>query len=292
MLESENGCSNHMTQSVEEKRVGLATIESERHFVQIGREMLRADAMPRSDDAALEQRECGFDRVRGHHEAVLVADVFFRFVINGLALRSLRDGQPLVVQHRFIGHDHVHIFAHVLLQDFADRLGVCVSNVDELQFAAALDDADDGFLVIPIVASADTLPLSADVRFINFNSAVQHLVNFRHGEANSVAEIPCRFVADPERALDLIRTHALLSFAEQERSEKPLLQSQMAVIENRTGCDGELVITALAVKQLPCRGKLDCFHVASWALDTIGPAETDKQLPAALIGIKHLDYVN
>ena len=39
-------------------------IEAERHFFKVGREMLCADMMPSSHDAALQKRERGFDRVR------------------------------------------------------------------------------------------------------------------------------------------------------------------------------------------------------------------------------------
>jgi len=48
-----------MTQSVN-KQIGiLATIEAERHLIQVGREMLGAYLVPRSHDAALQQREGG-----------------------------------------------------------------------------------------------------------------------------------------------------------------------------------------------------------------------------------------
>ncbi len=69
-----------MTQSVD-KQIGiLAAIEPESHFVQISREMLCGDAMPRSDDAALEQRERGFNGVRMN----LAVNVNLRFVLNRL----------------------------------------------------------------------------------------------------------------------------------------------------------------------------------------------------------------
>lgn len=48
-----------------DKQIGtLATIESEGHFFQVRRKMFGADFVPRSDDAALEQRERRLNGVR------------------------------------------------------------------------------------------------------------------------------------------------------------------------------------------------------------------------------------
>ena len=50
-----------MTQGIEEQIGVLPAIESEAHFFQIGREMLRGNLMPRSHNAALQKTESGFD---------------------------------------------------------------------------------------------------------------------------------------------------------------------------------------------------------------------------------------
>lgn len=270
----------------------FATIEAERHFVQIGREVLGADAMPRANDAALEKRECGFDGVGRDHKAVLMANVLFRFVIDCFTLRPLRFGKARGVQNRLVGHDHVNILADVLLHDFADRLRRALFHVDEFQIAAALDNSDDGFFVLAIVSGACSMTLTADVGFIYFDGSVQHLVDFGHGEADSMAEIPRGFVTDSEGALDLIGAHSFFGFAEQQGSKKPLLQSQMRIVKDCSRRDGELIIAAFAVEQLLGRGEFHSGHFAAWALNTVGPAETHQQFPASFVGIKHLDYVN
>ena len=53
-----------MAQGVNEKISVLPAIEAELHFVQVCGKMLRADLVPRSNDAAFQQRECGFHGVR------------------------------------------------------------------------------------------------------------------------------------------------------------------------------------------------------------------------------------
>src|ERR1039458_4670943 len=100
-----------MAECIKEQRMTLATIESERHLVQIGREMLGADAMPRSYDAALEQRECRVNGIVRDHKTVLVPDVLFGAVVNRFALRYLGLRKPRSIEHGFVGNDHVYIFA-------------------------------------------------------------------------------------------------------------------------------------------------------------------------------------
>src|SRR5690348_1203021 len=63
------------------EKIGVfAIVKSEAHFVQIGREMLDADSMPRSHNAALEKRKSGFDGVRVN----LSDHVDMAFVTNSL----------------------------------------------------------------------------------------------------------------------------------------------------------------------------------------------------------------
>ena len=51
-------------QGVPKEKWVLAIVEPEAHFVKVGLQMLCANTMPRSDDAALEQRKGGVDSVR------------------------------------------------------------------------------------------------------------------------------------------------------------------------------------------------------------------------------------
>jgi hypothetical protein len=58
-----NRSRNHASQRINEQIRILAAIESEGHFFTVGLEMLRADFMPRSHNAALQARECRFDGI-------------------------------------------------------------------------------------------------------------------------------------------------------------------------------------------------------------------------------------
>ncbi len=46
-------------------RAVLSPIDPERHLVQVGGQVFRADSMPCADDAALQERESVLDRVGG-----------------------------------------------------------------------------------------------------------------------------------------------------------------------------------------------------------------------------------
>jgi hypothetical protein len=52
-----------MTQSVHEQIGAVAAVEPELHLLQVGREMLGAQLVLRAHDGALQQGECGLDRV-------------------------------------------------------------------------------------------------------------------------------------------------------------------------------------------------------------------------------------
>ena len=55
-----------MTQRINEQIGAPTAIESECHFLKVGRKMLCRNLMPRTKDAALQERESGFDPIRGN----------------------------------------------------------------------------------------------------------------------------------------------------------------------------------------------------------------------------------
>lgn len=274
-----------MTQSVNEQVGALSTIEAKRHFIQIGREMLRADFMPASHDAALEQRERGFDGVRCDHEAIFVPHILFRSVVDTLPFR-LMIPERVVVEDRFVGDDHVYVFTNVLCECFANGVLRTTLAVDEFQIAAALDYADDRGLVI-FIPAANALYVSTDVGFVDFDCAIHHRANFAHSCADAVAEIPCGFVGapvlPPDCALELTSAHSLFCFAEQQDSHKPNWKRQVGIVKNRSCGDRELV-AAFAASELLAR--INPPHIpvfAARAIDAFGPAEASKNFAAIFV---------
>jgi len=284
-----------MTQGVEKQIGAFPAVEAESHFVEVGLQMLCANFMPRSDDAALEQRERRFHCVRAYAKVGIVSNVFFRLVVDFPVLyvaHASFDHSRWIPGH-FISDDHVHVGAHVILDVLRQCAGLRVRSVEESEITPALPDADYDFLLVLAELHAFALLFSADVGFIHFDNAVKHrLIYLPHCSADTMAEVPSSFVTDPECAFNLIRAHPLPRFTEEQGGEKPLLQRKMRVIEDRACSDRKLIVTSLAVKQLLRRRQFRNWTMTAQAFNSIRPAKAYKQFPALFIGIEQVYNVN
>lgn len=273
-----------MAQRINEQVGMFTTIESKTHFFQVGREMLRADPMPRSHNAALQERKCVLDGVGVN----LAVNIDLAAVIDGLVLLRWDASafHGVRIGHKIVGDNHVYIFAHVLTDELRNRSGLCVPSMKEAYIAVALPDANDCFLIILASLDSVTSDLSTNVRFVHFDHAIKHrLLCFAHRGPDSVAEIPCGFVsADPERALNLEGADTLLSFDQEKHGHEPSGQRQMRIVEDRARSDGELIAT-LAARELLARFHVpDVAVLAAWTGNAFGPAEPREYFPAIFVG--------
>jgi|ERR1700721_505255 len=283
-----------MAQGIQEQSLTLPAIKPELHLLEVGGEMFRADLVPRSDDAALQERERRFNGV-----SVNVAiNVMTSAVIDGLM--ALTSEASFVHRKRIcgevVGDNHFYFGTDVVFDVLRESSRLRIVRVEESQFAVTLTKADHDFFVSPPSATF-TVSLSADIGFVHLNSTVQHwAVNFFHGCSDAMAEIPCglvgAFVLAPDCPLELVGAHAFLRFAEQESCEKPLLQRQMGVVEDRASRDGELIVAVLAVEELFFRRKLDHWPLAADAFRAIRPTQTHKQFAASFVGVEQVYNVN
>lgn len=238
-MEREHWGCNHVSQRINEQIGTLSAIESERHFFAVGLQMLRANFMPRPNNAALQERESRLDCVgvdvtlHVDSQAVpnrLVPSVFPKMLC----------GAPVGVE--IVGVQNLDIFANILADVFFERATFYVCGMKESQIAAALTDADYVFLVIPPCVFSLAAIHAADECLVHFYFAVEHRPTcLDHRGADSVTEIPRRLVADSECSLNLASGHSLFRFAEQIRCSKPLLKRKMGVVEDRSGRYGELI---------------------------------------------------
>src|SRR5438034_4142990 len=155
--------------------------------------MFRADLMPRSHDAALEQTKCGFHgvcmQIANDVDAIAVIDRLMLSEHSGFCNR-LRIGGEIV------RHYHVNVFAYILSDLLRQSARANIISMKEPQITIALPDADDDLFWCAASALAATFWLAAYVGFINLNRACHFLrIRLGHGSADSVAEIPCGFVA-------------------------------------------------------------------------------------------------
>jgi len=230
--------SDHMTQSIHEQIRPLPAIEAKLHLFEIGREMLGANPVPRSHDAALEKREGGFNRI-----GVNVShDIHARTVINLFVIRSFGFPHGRFVRGCIISENNFHVLADILADVLRERSTFGVSGVEEAEIAIALADAYHYLFVVHASDTAFAFVPSADVSNVHLDLAIQHrFFGLRHSVADAMAEIPCRLVAHSDGALNLAGGHALLGLAEQIRRCKPLFEREMGVVENCPGQHGELI---------------------------------------------------
>lgn len=264
-----------MAQGIEEQVGVLPAIETEGHLVQVGSEMFCADLVPASDDAALEQRECGFDSICGHTETVFVAHVFFAEVIDDLVL-DITDS--ILVGRGTVCHQHFYISTQVLADVLRQGSRLNIVSVEESEIAIALLETDDYFFGIESGLPALSKFATANECFVHLHGAVEHgFVQFFHSGADSVTQIPRGLVAHADSALDLVGADALLSFTKEQGDHEPLGKRQMRIVEDRASSDGELVFTIIAVEQLHGSGETDNFTaLAPWALRAFRPAQAFK----------------
>ena len=278
-----------MTQGVNEQIGAFPAVEAEGHFVQVGLQVFGADLVPRSDDPALQERECGFDRVSRDASAVLIPSIFFGSVVNSFVFQVTNGPR---ISRKIVSDNYFNILADVLLDIPSESTGTGVTRVEESQIAIALPNADHNLLRFH--GNLDTLPAlaTANVGFIHFYSTVKHgLVYFLHGSTDAMTEVPCRlvgaFVEAPDCALELTGAHALLGFAEEQDGHKPERQCQMGIIENRAGSHGELIAAFATGKLFTGVNPPHVAVFAARAFDAFGPSEPGQNLTAIFVSGVH-----
>ncbi len=199
--------------------------------------MLSVHFMPRSNDTALEQAECGFDGI-----GVNVAMRIVPCVVDRAVLFPLNLGECPRIDLRFVRHNDFHPRAQVVVDNLADGFGSSVCRMNHAEVAIPLPNADDNLFVRPWTPAA--LP-AAYVGFVNLYRATFNLVRryVLHGCADAMAQVPRRLIAHSNGALNLAGRHPLFRFAEERDGDKPLPQRQVRIMENRARCHAKLEMT-------------------------------------------------
>lgn len=251
--------------------------------------MLRGNIMPRAHDAALQKRERGFDRVGVNVRSE--PDVLFVGMVDRLML-SFESAERTRICGQFVGDDHAHIFGDVLADVLRQSARFGVLGVEKPQFAVALTNADDHFFVgslLPAPVFSRAVQPAADVGFVHFDCSVQFpALRFNHRGADAMAEIPCGFVpADSKHPLNLAGRNALLRLREDERSEKPLLQGQVRIVEHCSRHDADLGLAARASQDgfAPLHAG-ELFSAAFRANGAVGPAQPFQIFAALAFAVK------
>ena len=246
--------------------------------------------MPRTNDAALQERESGFDAVRRdvaiNVDAVVMvhSPVYFITVESGLSQRSLICGP-------FISHDQINVTADIFLDVLRQRAGFHILGMEEAEFSAALLDANNHFLFVVLQALPMFAALyAANESLIHLHNAIQWLrIDFLHRSANAMAEIPCSLVGDAEDALQLVGAHAFLGLAEKVDAQEPLPQRQVQIVKDRSGGDGELIAASIAIELAALYDLRNLVGRAPWAHNGVRPAESFEVFAALVFAAKLLN---
>ena len=134
-----------MPQRINEQVAVVAAVESETHFFEVGGKMLCANAMPSTHDAALQERERGFNGIGVDITVnVLPFAVVNHFVVCAPGLLH-GDG----MRRKLIGQDYVYVLAEIFSSMYLASVPDLASlAVEEAEIAVAFADTNNDVLVV------------------------------------------------------------------------------------------------------------------------------------------------
>lgn len=136
-----------MPQGIQEQVLPVAPIEPELHFGKVGRKMLRANLVPRTDDAALQEREGVFYGIGMYLPVnINLATVIDRFV----PIRKL--SHCLGVGAEIIRNNDLNILADIVLDVLTKSAGFDILRLEKPDGTATLSQADNNLLVGKMMA--------------------------------------------------------------------------------------------------------------------------------------------
>ena len=196
--------------------------------------------MPCAHDAALQERECGFDGVGVY----VAANVLASLVIDGFMLVFERSAHRAWIDRELVGNQYVYILANVVVDDLVKGGSFQIVCAKKAQLSATLPNADDDFFVARVRGAGSTsTPSPADIGFIHLYDTVEFGLGLRfcHSVTDAMTEIPRRPIVDPQHPLKLVCRHPFAGLANQKRSKKPFGEGQVGIVEDRASRHGELI---------------------------------------------------
>ena len=271
----------------------ILRVVSKLEFVDVERQIGRADLVEIADDTALNQRPETFDvlRVNGTN------DIFFVRVPNDLMRVRLVQA---VIANPFVGDEQVDLIGNAFADEAFEGFGIDAINDAGDDFALAADRADNRLLTrthatatwATTLSEMPVLCFAADECFINLNLAEQLTLGaVLHRNANAMAHIPSRLVgAGADHPMDLMGAHAFFRVVHQERDLEPLDERIFRVLEDRAGNNREpitVLVAALAEPMEWAGFDLPNFRVAAArAMNAIGPTTLDQERLAISLGLE------
>lgn len=251
---------NQVTQRIEEQLVAflVAALEAKSDLIQVRRQMLFAQMMIRTNDRPLDEAPHRFDSVRS---AISIDPLLFSMI--DLIVQRFTEIDSLVVGMR-IGVNAVHIRPHHVIQEFLNpRVGYSLFDA-KAHSATALESAHDARLITDKRRSAPARFPAVPCLVVFDCSFQRSRIHFFHRVANAMAQIPRRLVtADSQRAHHLVRGHSFFCLRHQVDGEKPRIQRQVRIMENRLRRNAELIAAFRALEFFLRFQPTDCGMLAA-----------------------------
>src|SRR5580704_5655167 len=268
----------------------VAFVEPEGELVNVAAKMLRAGVVIDADQPALENRKDALNAVRGDASAGELAERMVHCVV--------AEEQPakIAIGSRFVGVQDRADFS-ILHDNVLDCLRFRVGQLERLGSAAALAHAKHGRLTDRTASRLQLLVLMlvsldpADEGFVNLDNALQLLEVGTAGFPQAVQYEPSRLLGDPYFLRKLYRGYALACRDEQVHRVNPLVQGNMAALENRPRAHREVLLALVAAIEAVCPFGDPLAQAADRAARTLRPQPPFEILPRRLLVGKHREQL-
>ena len=165
---------------------------------------------------------------------------------------------------------------------FSDNIAAASNGADDRQLARAAPARILGV----IVALVRLARLATDVAFVRFDNARQQVALARHPAPDAHRDAPCGLLIQIQVPRELVARHALLGVQHQGDGQKPLLERDSGLVEDRAGQHVEAGVAGVAVPAADAVAvglATDARALAVWARRRVGPAHALQVLDARLM---------
>lgn len=233
-----------------------AVIVPPREFGNVKREILPADLVEGSHDAALEDAPEALNRVSmdGTDNIVfgLMPNGMMWVIFGQVPIRGMFVGGK---QGTLVGDDFadepLESFGSRILDHAGNHIAATLRSADHYELVGHLATAETAFL-IPMTVFV----LPANVGFVNFDHADQFAkLRVRQGDTDAVRHVERRFVrAETHGPVNLVRGNAFLAGQHDVDHAKPVAQTDVRVLENGSDQHREPIAVRAAFLTLPMEG--------------------------------------
>jgi hypothetical protein len=278
---------NEAIEAVERMNFDVAFVQPERKFVNVSAKMLLAGMVVNADDPALENRENALNAVRRD----IIADIFTSAVIDRIVIECGADARIRAGFVRVQGRTCLNMLMYGGLDGFpigaADRHRYSASTT--LAHSKNRRLADRATARFELLVFVLILFDPADIGFVNFDDPAKFAqVLTAAGFPQTVEHEPSRFLRNPDFLGELHGRNALARRHKQVHRVNPLVQRNVAALEDRPGAHREVLFALVAAVEAtsPCCDAL--AHTAHRATRAIGPKPPLKIRPGRFLVREHL----